>query len=166
MWQWEGGHLPLRHYMTEEHRRPWLVWWGICCLGIRAGAEGLWQGKVMGSQVCALGPQPGEAPLLFLAGEKTKPAYVRGKPSRVYPCYKMTQRHISQNRSGNAGLGPCQLKARRWGSVSVSSVWQRLRFEGLEVGRRENSSQTILRLVWGHWMLTKSPSSTTSLPPT
>lgn len=79
-------------------------------------------GKVMGNQVCALGPQPGEVSLLFLAGEKTRPAYVRGKPTRVPPCYKMTQRHIRQNRSGKASLGPCQLKARRWGSVSVSLV--------------------------------------------
>lgn len=42
-------------------------------------------GKVMGNQVCALGPQPSEASLLFLAGEKTRPAYVRGKPTRVSP---------------------------------------------------------------------------------
>lgn len=26
----------------------------------------------MGNQVCALGPRPGEAPFLFLAGEKTR----------------------------------------------------------------------------------------------
>ncbi len=76
----------------------------------------------MGNRVCALGPQPGEALLPFLAGEKTVTAYVRGEPTRVPPCYKMTQRHIRQNRSGKASLGPCQLKAKRWGSVSVSSV--------------------------------------------
>lgn len=36
---------------------------------------------------------------------------------------------------------------------------------GAWVGLKENSSQTILRLVWGHWMLTKSLSSFPSLPP-
>lgn len=36
----------------------------------------------------------------------------------------MTQRHIRQNGSGKDSLWPCQLKARRWGSVSVSCVWQ------------------------------------------
>lgn len=39
----------------------------------------------MGNQVYALGPQPGEAPLLLLAGEKTRAAYVRGKPTRAPP---------------------------------------------------------------------------------
>ena len=79
----------------------------------------------MGNQVCALGSEPGEAPLLFLAGEKIIAVYVRGETEQnptPPPSFKMTQRHIRQNRSGKDSLGPCQLKARRWGSVSVSSV--------------------------------------------
>lgn len=39
----------------------------------------------------------------------------RGKPRRVPPCWKMTQSHIRPNRSGKDSLGPCQLRARRWG---------------------------------------------------
>lgn len=84
----------------------------------------------MGNQVCALGSQPGEVPLLFLRwGEKTRPVYVKGRTeggsttTTTLPlCYKMTQRHISANRSGKDSLWPCQLKARRRGIVSVTFV--------------------------------------------
>lgn len=84
----------------------------------------------MGNQVCALGPEPDGDPLLLLATEKTRPANVRGETNQSsLPAhtttslrYKMTQRHIRQNTSGKVSLGPCQLKAGRWGSVSVSSV--------------------------------------------
>lgn len=85
---------------------------------------GIVTGKVMGNQVCALGPQLGEAPLLFLAGGENETSLRKGEVTSAPPRYKMTQRHIRQNRSGKASLRPCQLKVRRRRSVSVSSVWQ------------------------------------------
>lgn len=56
-------------------------------------------------------------------------------------------------------MGKCQCQF----SLTMAEVGGAGR--GVGVGLKKNSSQTILRLVWGHWMLTKSPSSAPSLPP-
>lgn len=144
---WEGGvdpavasQTPLRLESTDG-----CDWFGeeICCLGIGGWSWGIVTGKVMGNRVCALGPQPGEAPSPFSCWGENKSSLRKGwKTDQSSPlCYKMTQRHIRQNRSGKASLGPCQLKARRWGSVSVSSAWQWLRLEGLEVEGAERRGE-------------------------
>lgn len=39
----------------------------------------------MGNQVYALGSLPGEPPLLFLAGAKTRPVYAKGGNREEYP---------------------------------------------------------------------------------
>lgn len=111
---------------------------------------GIVTGKVMGNQVCALGPQPGEAPLLFLAGEKTRWAYVRGKPSRVPPATRWPR-----DISGRIGVEKPVLGLVSWklgdGEVSVSVQfdngwgWRGRRWGGAKGKQQSNNFASGLR---------------------
>lgn len=147
--------------------------WKIRCLVNRSWCWGIVTNKVMGNQVCALNPSAwwGSSQIYYFIlfcrrGHKDQPT-LGGYWAEFAPVTKWPK-----DISGRIGVEKPVLGLVSWklrnGEVSVS-----VQFDKTEVGGaggrveqgwdwKENSSQTIMRLVWGHRMLTKS----LSLPPT
>lgn len=102
--------------------------------------------KVMGNQVCALGSQPGEVPLLFFCSGENKTSLRKWETNQFPPATRWPR-----DISGRIGVEKTVFGLVSWklgdGEVSVSVVFDNAEVGGagggVKAGLKKNSSQTI-----------------------